>query len=49
MVLQAFLMKKKLTPSGPGALFPSQFQTAALIFSAKNGHSKAAKDEGYSI
>jgi hypothetical protein len=39
-------MKKKLTPSGPGALFPSQFQTAALISSAENGHSRAAEDEG---
>jgi len=46
IMFQAFLMKKKLIPSGPGALFPSQSHTAVLTSSAENGSSKAVEDEG---
>jgi len=42
-------MKNKLIPSGPGALFPSQSQTAALISSAENSNSRADEDEGWSL
>jgi hypothetical protein len=45
-MFHAFLMKKKLTPSGSRALLPSQSQTAALISFVENDNSKAAKDEG---
>jgi hypothetical protein len=45
-MFHAFLMKNMLIPSGLGALFPSQSQTAALISSAENGNSRAAEDEG---
>jgi hypothetical protein len=45
-MFHAFLIKKKLIPSGPGALFPSQSQTADFISSAENGISKACNDVG---
>ena len=48
-MFHAFLMKRKLIPSGPGALFPSQSHTAVLISSAENGNSRAAEDEGFSL
>jgi hypothetical protein len=46
MMFHAFLMKKKLILSRPGALFPSQSQTAILISSIENIIFKLAKDVG---
>jgi hypothetical protein len=45
MMFHAFLIKKKLIPSGPGALFPSKSQTTDFI-SSENGLSKVANDAG---
>lgn len=41
-ISQYDLMKLKLKPSGPGALFPSEPQIVDLISSSKNGADKVA-------
>jgi hypothetical protein len=49
IMFYAFLMKRKLIPSRPGALFPSQSHIVTVIFSAENGNSRVAEDESFSL